>query len=131
MEIAIWVLVLISVIVDNVFRDYFSLSPLYFLLESVSEAKLVTKVARLTLFALLIQSYAFREIDFLWVFLTMGLVFFELYRDYFYYPWIASLFQIALFLPRYYVGESIALLYGLGVCSGVFYYSYRKILEKG
>ncbi|ODN30942.1 hypothetical protein [Fervidobacterium thailandense] len=129
MEIAIWALVPITVMVDNVFRDYFSLSPLYFLFESVSNAKIATKVTRLSIFAILFQAYALREIDFLWLLLTLGLIFFELYRDYFYYPWIASLFQIAIFLPRFYIDKPLSLLYGLIVDAALFYYSYRKIFE--
>lgn len=129
MEIVVWALVPISVMVDNVFREYFSLSPLYFLFESISDAKLVTKTVRLSIFAVLFQAYAMREIDFLWLLLALGLVFFELCRDYFYYPWIASLFQIALFLPRYYANSPVALLYGLVVDVALFYFSYRKIFE--
>ncbi len=105
MEFTLWVVSVISVFVDNVFREYFTLVPLYFLLESLPEIdkrSLKSKVIRLFLFSLFYQSFSYQRLTIIWVIITSVIIVIELYRDTFYYPWSASLLQAVLFLLPYY-----------------------------
>jgi len=64
MEFTLWVVSIVSVFVDNVFKEYFTLVPLYFLLESlpeIDERSLRLKVIRLFLFSLFYQSFHTRD----------------------------------------------------------------------
>jgi hypothetical protein len=130
MEFVLWVVSIISVFVDNVFREYFTLVPLYFLLESLPEIDdrtLKSKVIRLFLFSLFYQSFSYQRLTIIWVILTSVIIVIELYRDTFYYPWSASLLQAVLFLLPYYFFEPVALLYGFLVNCALFVYIYKKL----
>ncbi|MBP7304067.1 MAG: hypothetical protein KA938_04835, partial [Fervidobacterium sp.] len=85
MPFAVWVTSISSIFVDNVFREYYCLTPLYFFLESVSTDDKKIKIARLILFSLLYQSFALRQINILWIIITFAIIVIELYRDNFYY----------------------------------------------
>ncbi|MGB9613929.1 MAG: hypothetical protein ACP5KD_08830 [Fervidobacterium sp.] len=127
MSFVLWATSLFSVLLDNVFKDYFSLTPLYFLLESLTENDAKWKITRIIIFSLFYQSYAFRHLDFLWLSITFVVIVIELYRDVFYYPWSASLLQAALFLIPYYYNYPLTLIYAFTVDFLLFVYIYKKL----
>ncbi|AMW32643.1 hypothetical protein SAMN04488510_11710 [Fervidobacterium changbaicum] len=130
MEPLLWIISISCVLVDNVFKEYFTLVPLYFLLESVveiDEKNLKSKVMRLFLFSLFYQSFAYQRLTILWVILTLVIVVIELYKDVFYYPWSASLLQAILFLIPYYYAQPFALIYGFVLDCALFAYIYKKL----
>ncbi len=127
MEIVLWVVSIITVFVDNVYREYFTLAPLYFLLESIIEETPKLKFSRLLIFSLLYQSFAYRELNIVWVILTFVIIVIELYRDSFYYPWTASLLQAVLFALPFYFSYPVALIYGFILDCLLFAYIYKKL----
>ncbi|HRD19688.1 MAG TPA: hypothetical protein PK584_01345 [Fervidobacterium sp.] len=127
MSFAVWITAISSVFVDNVFREYYSLSPLFFLLESIYVEDKRLKITRLIIYSLLYQSFALRQINILWIIITFVIVVIELYRDSFYYEWSASLIQALIFLVPFYYTVPLALLYGFIVDILLFIYIYKKL----
>ncbi|HOM73954.1 MAG TPA: hypothetical protein PKI14_07305 [Fervidobacterium sp.] len=127
MSFAVWITAISSVFVDNVFREYYSLSPLFFLLESIYVEDKRLKITRLIIYSLLYQSFALRQINILWIIITFVIVVIELYRDSFYYEWSASLIQALIFLVPFYYTIPLALLYGFIVDILLFIYIYKKL----
>ncbi|HCL98825.1 MAG TPA: hypothetical protein PL174_01320 [Fervidobacterium sp.] len=127
MPFAVWVTSISSIFVDNVFREYYCLTPLYFFLESVSTDDKKIKIARLILFSLLYQSFALRQINILWIIITFAIIVIELYRDNFYYGWSASLVQMIIFLVPFYYDNPLSLVYGFVVDTLLFIYIYKKL----
>lgn len=127
MELAIWSAAIASVIVDNVFRPYIWLCPLYFYLESLSVQVGLGKLMRIITFSFLTQVLAARELNFAWILATTLVVSLEVYRDHFYHHWVASLFQIVVFLVPSWSGRLFPVLYGFIVSTVVFMYVYRNI----
>lgn len=127
MTLIIWLSALFSVVVDNVFREYYTLTPLYFLLESVYNDGPKWKTGRIILFSTLYQSFAYQQLNFLWLGITFVVIVIELYRDVFYYSWSASLIQIAIYLLVYYSNYPFSLLYGFLVNGILFIYIYKKL----
>ncbi|WP_448374754.1 hypothetical protein [Fervidobacterium sp.] len=127
MEATLWVVSILTVFVDNVYKEYFTLAPLYFLLESVLEESPKIKLSRLLMFSTLYQSFAYRELDFVWVIVTVIIIVVELYRENFYYPWTASLLQAVFFLLPYYFSYPVALIYGFVLDCMLFAYIYKKL----
>jgi len=127
MPFAVWVTSISSIFVDNVFREYYCLTPLYFFLESVSTDDKKIKIARLILFSLLYQSFALRQINILWIIITFAIIVIELYRDNFYYGWSASLVQMIIFLVPFYYDNPLSLLYGFIIDTLLFIYIYKKL----
>ncbi|MEJ5257972.1 MAG: hypothetical protein WHS64_06955 [Fervidobacterium sp.] len=122
-----WIISFSAVFVDNVFRDYFSITPLYFLFESVVEEKPTLKIARLLIFSVSYQSFAAMNLSLIWVAITFFIIMIELYRDNFYYPWSASLLQAVIFLLPYYYLYPFSYVYGYIVNVILFVYAYRKL----
>ncbi|HOA16483.1 MAG TPA: hypothetical protein PKW84_01950 [Fervidobacterium sp.] len=127
MPFAVWVTSISSIFVDNVFREYYCLTPLYFFLESVSTDDKKIKIARLILFSLLYQSFALRQINILWIIITFAIIVIELYRDNFYYGWSASLVQMIIFIVPFYYDNPLSLVYGFVVDTLLFIYIYKKL----
>ncbi|HCI29461.1 MAG TPA: hypothetical protein DE117_04660 [Fervidobacterium sp.] len=127
MSFAVWITAISSVFVDNVFREYYSLSPLFFLLESIYVEDKRLKITRLIIYSLLYQSFALRQINILWIIITFVIVVIELYRDSFYYEWSASLIQALIFLVPFYYTVPLALLNGFIVDILLFIYIYKKL----
>jgi len=127
MPFAVWSTSISSIFVDNVFREYYCLTPLYFFLESVSTDDKKIKIARLMLFSLLYQSFALRQINILWIITTFAVIVIELYRDNFYYSWSASLVQMIIFLVPFYYDNPLSLVYGFVVDTLLFIYIYKKL----
>ncbi|MFN6991853.1 MAG: hypothetical protein ACK4MM_03935 [Fervidobacterium sp.] len=127
MGLIIWLSAFFSIIIDNVFKDYYTLTPLYFLLESVYKDKSCWKIMRLILFSTFYQSFSYQELNFLWLIITFTVIMIELYREFFYYAWSASLIQIAIFLLPYYWNYPFSLLYGFTIDGILFIYAYRKL----
>ncbi|MCX7654192.1 MAG: hypothetical protein N2Z58_05910 [Fervidobacterium sp.] len=127
MGFIVWISAFSSLLLDNVFREYFTLTPLYFLLESVYNEKLQWKIARIFLFSLLYQSFSYQELNFLWFIITFSVIMIELYRDAFYYSWSASLLQSLIFVLPYYLNVPLSFVYGFVVDCLLFAYVYRKL----
>ncbi len=127
MPFAVWSTSISSIFVDNVFREYYCLTPLYFFLESVSTDDKKIKIARLMLFSLLYQSFALRQINILWIITTFAIIVIELYRGNFYYGWSASLVQMIIFLVPFYYDNPLSLVYGFVVDTLLFIYIYKKL----
>ncbi len=127
MGFIVWLSAISSIYIDNVFREYFTLTPLYFLLESVYTDKIKWKISRILLFSLLYQSFALQELNFLWLVITFFIIMIELYRDSFYYPWSASLLQAIIFVLPYYFYVPFSLIYGFAVDCVLFIYAYKKL----
>ncbi|MGQ9856877.1 MAG: hypothetical protein ACUVQF_09080 [Fervidobacterium sp.] len=127
MNFVVWIISFSTVFVDNVFRDYFTITPLYFLFESVVEEKPSLKITRLLIFSVSYQSFAVMNISLIWVVITFFIIMIELYRDNFYYPWSASLLQAVIFLLPYYYLHPFSLVYGYIVNVILFAYAYRKL----
>ena len=127
MPFAVWVTSISSIFVDNVFREYYCLTPLYFFLESVSTDDKKIKIARLILFSLLYQSFALRQINILWIIITFAIIVIEVYRDNFYYGWSASLVQMIIFRVPFYYDNPLSLVYGFVVDTLLFIYIYKKL----
>ncbi|MFN3691352.1 MAG: hypothetical protein ACK4R7_00535 [Fervidobacterium sp.] len=127
MGLIIWLSAFFSLIIDNVFRDYYTLTPLYFLLESVYNDESRWKITRLILFSTFYQSFSYQQLNFLWLGISFIVIIIELYREFFYYPWSASVIQIAIFLLPYYWNYPFSLLYGVIVDGILFIYAYRKL----
>lgn len=127
MSFAVWIASISSIFVDNVFREYYCLTPLYFFLESVSTEDRKIKITRLILFSLFYQSFALRQINILWIIITFAIIVIELYRDNFYYGWSASLIQMLIFLVPFYYNNPLSLVYGFVVDTLLFIYIYKKL----
>lgn len=127
MLFVVWISSIASVFVDNIFREYFTITPLYFLLESLYQEEDKWKALRLIIFSLLYQSFAYHQLNFLWLFIVFFVIMVELYRDSFYYPWSASLLQTVVFLLPYYYNRPLTLIYGLVVNFLLFVYIYKSL----
>lgn len=64
MLFVVWISSIASVFVDNIFREYFTITPLYFLLESLYQEEDKWKALRLIIFSLLYQSFAYHQLIF-------------------------------------------------------------------
>ncbi|KAF2962462.1 hypothetical protein [Fervidobacterium sp. 2310opik-2] len=127
MLFVVWISSIASVFVDNVFREYFTITPLYFLLESLYQEEDKWKALRLIIFSLLYQSFAYHQLNFLWLFIVFFVIMVELYRDSFYYPWSASLLQAVVFLLPYYYNRPLTLIYGFLIDFLLFVYIYKSL----